>query len=737
MKTILFTLAVFTAAILQSITAEAQSAADPGWPRVFKQSGMQLTVYQPQVTSWDGFTNLHCRCAIAVEGVTPQEQFGVAEIDAVTVVDQTARIVALIPSKRVLEFPGASDSDAAALRDAVNQLRPPSQALTVSLDRVLACLNPAQTGTQEAVSVNLSPPTIFYSAQPAILVMFLGQPQFKPVATNRTDLVFAINSNWDVFFDTTGQQFYLLNQNSWLTAPSVNGPWADAQNLPASFSSLPANDNWAAVRRNIPGSATRTAPVVFVSMQPAELILTKGEPSYTPIPRTQLMRVSNTDSTLFLCSDDSQFYFLVAGRWFRAPALAGPWSAASGNLPPDFAQIPDSDPSAVVKASVPGTRNARDAALMASVPSTATVNLTNATVQVAYNGLPVFRRIAGTSVQYAINTPFSVLMADEEYFCCDQGVWFTSATSAGPWSFCTNVSPAIYTIPPASPLFNVTFVTVQVFTPTTVTYCQTPGYSGEYVGTTGTVMFGAGMTLGEDTAQQDTQYDCYPVPVYYSYGYGAAYNYGYGGYYYPAYSWYGPYGGVGYSTAYNPATGTYSRAAYAYGPYGSAGVKQAYNPYTGGYARAAQVNTVYGSATRAYAYNPTTGNSVWGGSRTSAYGSAGAMRTSQGGGAAAWSTQNGQGAVAKTQSGDVYAANDGTVYKRNSDGSWSQSSPNGWQNVSHQQPATAANQTAANQSYQDVQSQAQSRDWGNQQSQRAQSWQNSGFGGGGGGGRRR
>jgi hypothetical protein len=52
------------------------------------------------------------------------------------------------------------------------------------------------------VEVNLDPPKIFSSTTPAILVMFMGEPQFKPVETNRTDLLFALNTNWDVLYDT-------------------------------------------------------------------------------------------------------------------------------------------------------------------------------------------------------------------------------------------------------------------------------------------------------------------------------------------------------------------------------------------------------------------------------------------------------------------------------------------------------------------------------------------------------
>jgi hypothetical protein len=604
----------------------AQSA-DPGWPRVFQQGHNQLTVYQPQVDYWNGFTNMHFRCAIALKGVTKQEKFGVAEIDAITVVDQTARIVALVPTQREVRFPNCSDSELATLRRAADELRPPGQATTLSLDRVIAYLSPAEHATQHPVEVNLDPPAIFYSRQPAILVMMLGEPQFKPVETNRMDLMFALNTNWDLFYDTVGQHYYLLNENNWLTAPDVKGPWTPAQALPPSLSTLPANDNWADVRQNIPGKRAKAAPIVFVSTQPAELITTKGDPTYGPIKGTQLMRVLDTESVLFMNMGDGKFYFLVAGRWFRASSLDGPWSAASRDLPADFSRIPDGDPAAFVKACVPGTREANDAVLLASIPTTTTVYTTNATVHVVYDGTPQFRTIETTTIQYAVNTPYQVFLVKGKYYCCDAGIWFISSSSLGPWAFCTSVPQVIYAIPPSSPYHNVTYVVVQSSTPTTVVYTQTSGYSGEYVAATGVLMFGAGMLVGAAIANNNRYYYYPPYPCYYSYGCSATYHYGYGGYYYQGAAAYGPYGGAGYTTAYNPSTGTYSRGAYAYGPYGSASAQSTYNPYTGAYSRSAQVNTAYGSAGRSAGYNPTTGTYAAGGYRSSAYGTAAAGRS--------------------------------------------------------------------------------------------------------------
>ncbi len=723
-----------------SLPLTAQTAPpDPGWPRVFKQDGKQLTVYQPQVDYWNGYTNLQFRCVIAVKGVSPEEQFGTLEEDAMTLVDRTARLVALVAVNRDVSFPNRPDDVVASLRQAVEQLAPSSKVTTVSLDRVVAYLDPATQPHQRPVQVNLDPPTIYYSPQPAVLVIFMGPPQFKPVAPNRTDLLFALNTNWDLLYDTASQRYFLLNGDGWLTAPdAVKGPWTPAGPLPASFSSLPANGNWVEVRRRIPGKTITDAPKVFVTTQPAELIITKGDPTYDPIDGTKLLRVTDTDNVLFLHTGQKAFYLLVAGRWFRASQLSGPWAAASTDLPADFASIPTDDPAAFVKASVPGTREAKDAVLLASVPMTTVVNMTSAPVRVTYSGAPQFQPIQGTTVQYAVNSPRAVFLVDGGYYCCDQGVWFGGAAPGGPWRLCTSVPPAIYTIPPSNPLYNVTYVTVLDSSPTTVTYAETSGYSGEYVAPTGVLMFGAGMPPG--TAVANTTGDYYPpYPPYYSYGCGATYEYAYGGYYGAALA-YGPYGGADKTAAYNAATGTYSRGAEAYGPYGSASVKQAYNPYTGAYAQAAHVSTATGSASRAYVQEG--GQAAWGASRSSAYGSAGAVKTTQGSGAAAWNTPEGQGAVAKTQSGNYYAAKDGTVYKKDASGGWSSNSGSGWQTVnkSTTQAASSTSHSESSMSTESLESQHQARQWGNQQSERTSQFQSAGgFSGGNryGGARRR
>lgn len=690
--------------------------ADPGWPREHVLENKKLTVYQPQIDEWKDHTTMKFRCAIEIEGVMKEPKFGVAEIEARTLVDQTTRTVKVFSTKREVRFTGVSPEEEKSLRAAFDAIRPPEQLITVSLDRVLTCLDAESAAVQKQVDVNLDPPKIFYSNKPAVLVIFMGEPQFKPVVASDPDLMFALNTNWDVFYQPSTKAYYLLNQDHWLTATSAEGPWTVATQLPDKLNKLPADDNWAEVRKNIPAKKSDIAEHVYASKQPAELLLTTGEPEYSPIPNTKLLEITNTESLLLLDSAGGKFYYQVAGRWFRSQKLDGPWSAASSDLPEDFSKIPDDHSLAFIKATVPGTNEAADAVLLASVPQSTFVDSTKPpTLEVTYKGEPNFQPIPSTTVKYAVNSPFSVFLVDNGYHCCDQGVWFSATTATGPWAWSTSVPPAIYTIPPTSPAHNVTYVTIKESTPDTVVYNQTAGYSGEYVAANGVLMFGMGMIVGAIINENNNHY-CYPPVAWYSYGCGAVYHYGYGGYYGAAGRVYGPYGGAGYVAAYNPATGIYSRGAYAYGPYGSAGYRAAYNPYTGGYAAKGYRATPYGTATAGRAYNPYTGTSAAGGRVSTAYGSAGraaaynpytgkgavaggvsgangsaaAIRTTEGTGAAAWDTKNGQGAVAKTRNDNVYAAHNGNVYKKDSDGNWSSNSSGSWKPVQQPQPKTTA-----------------------------------------------
>ena len=307
------------------------------------------------------------------------------------------------------------------------------------------------------------PPKIFYSTTPAVLVNFDGDPIWNAITKN--DLTFAVNTNWDVFQHEPTKTFYLRYNDSWLTATAVTGPWTAAGKLPPSFSSLPADENFAEVRKAVPGKSLSASqrPAVNVSMVPAELILLRGAASYLAVAGTKdLLWVSNTESDVFRLGKAGPIYYLVAGRWFSAPDFTGPWTFATPTLPDDFKKIPLEHERSRVLASVPGTDEAIEAVLLAQIPQTARVDRTKIEAPPAnYNGAPEFAPIPGTSLQRAVNTDKDIIQFGADFYYCNQGVWFIGKSANGPWQVASTIPAEIYKIPASSPSHHVTYVVVE------------------------------------------------------------------------------------------------------------------------------------------------------------------------------------------------------------------------------------------------------------------------------------
>jgi hypothetical protein len=673
-------------------------AQDPGWPRQLARPGGTLTVYQPQVDAWSHYTELKWRMAFQLTPTGGKQVVGALTATASTQANTDTHTVFLynIHVDRTY-FPGQDPGTTARLDQLIRSFMPST--FNVSLERIVAYM-PKPHSLQPVATKN-DPPQIFVSSTPAILLGIDGEPVLANFA--KTSVKFVVNTQWPLFFEPSTARYYLLVDKVWMSASDLHGPWAQVMSLPYAFSTMPYSEQFADVWKQIPPRAVANPiiPAVFYSTAPSEVILFDGRPNYSPIPNTQLVYADNTDSALFVYSPTQTYYYLAAGRWFSAPTLNGPWTFASMNLPADFANIPLSSPASAILSSVPGTSEAEDAVLIAQIPTTMLINPTTAAAQakVSYTGNPQFAPIQGTSMQYATNTADKVIRVGDVFYLCLQGVWFISTTPNGPWTTASSVPQVIYSIPPSSPVYNVTYVT-QVTTSTGyVQSSYTAGYMGAFI---------MGAAVGAIVANGTGYY--YPPYI------------GYPPIGYPIYRPYPtPYGSTSY---YHTANGAYGVSQTVYGPNGSATRSASYNPYTGTSTRSGSVTTPYGKQSAGQAYNPYTGtygathqgsspNAQWGQSYvsngdksattqhyTNAYGTTASAQGSQGGKAYGSSTAQGNSFAGKTSSGDMYAGHDGNVYKNTGSGWEKSDGSGGWNAVN-----TPENQQKAQQSAQNIQQQ--------------------------------
>jgi hypothetical protein len=506
MKKIYVIIAMLAVGAVVFMTAQAPqdtAAAEDRWPREVRSGNTVFKVYQPQVDSWDGFM-LRAHAAVSVQtggGQTPVS-YGVEDFTARTIVDKEARRVSFedmrVESVRFPSNPAQEQNYLAALRAGT-----PLKLQGMALDRLEANLAAvAEEKKGSSFQLRNTPPRIIFSDRPSILVLIDGDPVFAPVPG--TGLSRVINTQVVLLKDGAGK-LYLHVFDGYMEAKTLDGPWTVATQAPpgaaqAEQSAVAAQqadllDGEADPQTNAKPSLRRgQVPRIFVSSIPAELIVTDGEPNYVPVTGTNLLYVSNTTANVFKDLDDQMTYVLLSGRWFRAAAANGPWEYVPGSaLPGDFAAIPDTSSKENVKASVPGTRQAEEARIADSVPTTAKVDRATVNLPMQIDGDPQMRPIEGTPLQYVFNASLPVIRVDAAtWYAVYNGVWYSSTKAGGPWAVAAAVPAVIYSIPVSSPLHYVTYVKIYDATPQYVYVGYTPGYYGTVLSPDGTVVYGTG-----------------------------------------------------------------------------------------------------------------------------------------------------------------------------------------------------------------------------------------------------
>ncbi len=482
---------------LGAATPAPQADAASPWPVQVTGNGRTFLIYQPQVDKWQN-NRLEGRSAVAVRDNGGQQNFGVIYFSAPTELDARSGTVTVHDAAiSKADFPALS----AGAGDYLSMLRTQFAARSwqVAADRLRSDMEIDKLTAQPArQALNNDPPRILYSDRPAVLVPIDGDPVLRPVA--ETGLMRVTNTRALMLQDTVTSRYYLFVSDRWMTSPGLTGPWSVAANPSAQLETAKQiatqQDQVDLLQAaSADGSAMPANVDVFVSTTPSELVQTDGPPQYSPIERTQLLYVTNSPNQLFLDLNTQNHYALISGRWYRTPALAqSQWSyVPATSLPADFAMIPADHPTQSVRAAVPGTPQAREAVIQNAIPQVATVTRSATSLDVAYDGSPVFQPIAGTSLQNAVNAPVPVIRVGEDaFYALDNGVWFVASSPFGPWTVTSYVPSVIYSIPPNSPLYYVTYVRVYDATPEVVYVGYTPGYVGSYVSSDDVVVYGTG-----------------------------------------------------------------------------------------------------------------------------------------------------------------------------------------------------------------------------------------------------
>jgi hypothetical protein len=470
---------------------------ETGWPRAFVSGSATNIIYEPRIDSWDG-RELVARVVVAVQNPGQRRTtLGVITIRSLTLVDKNTRTASL-ENIQILngDFPSARQQTQQYLQ--VLRGTFPKELRGLSLDQLEAGFNFTPPQLSGSGQLNNTPPRIFFSTNPAVLVYIDGPPIYRRVSGTGLDRV--INTPLLLLKDAAGH-YYLHLWDGYLTAPRLEGPWTVAKEPPKgadeaerqATAAIPEDLLRAETPTNPVHLADNTAPHVYVSTLPAELILFEGQPDFVPITGTHLVYVANTTGNVFKLLSDQQTYVLISGRWYRAPSLEGPWQfVAPDRLPPDFAEIPETSPKENVKASIPGTSQATEALIVNSIPDSTKVPRDMQMQDPRIDGAPRLEPIGGTHLSYVVNSGTPIIRVAENFFyACQNGVWFTATSLNGPWRVAVSVPEVIHTIPTTSPLHYLVYVQIYYATDEYVYEGYTPGYLGTEV-EGGVVVYGTG-----------------------------------------------------------------------------------------------------------------------------------------------------------------------------------------------------------------------------------------------------
>lgn len=464
------------------------------WPREVEVDQGVITFYQPQPESFTA-NILEGRSAISYKPNDGDMMFGAYWFRAFLQTDLDAR-TAVLDQVDVLQvkFPGMEDST--KVEKAKRRIEQELEAMNIvmSLDHLIATLDEAGLGTQVDARLNNEPPVVYYRKSPTVLITIDGDPIWKKVEGENISVV--VNTPFFVVQDLKSKKYFINGGDFWYTSDEATADkWIFTEEIPSNVSRF--------AEKNAPekpdqaddseASEPTAPPSIIVVTEPSEVIVTDGEPDYKAIEGTNLLYVDNTDSDIIMDINSQEHYILVSGRWYKAKQLEGDrWTYEEPDkLPDDFENIPAESDLGNVRASIPGTDEAKDALLEQSIPQTAEVVRAEAKIEVNFDGDPKFKQVSGTEVSYAENSDKQVLKIGQKFYAVDNGIWFVSDYPQGPYEVSDHRPEEVDQLPPDVPVYNTKYVYVYDATPEVVYVGYLPGYTYSYV-YGGVVVYGTG-----------------------------------------------------------------------------------------------------------------------------------------------------------------------------------------------------------------------------------------------------
>jgi hypothetical protein len=175
-------------------------------------------------------------------------------------------------------------------------------------------------------------PDIIVRTTPAELIVFNGEPQLTPIT--QTNLLYAKNTESNVFMDINSQSYYILITGRWYKSAELNGPWTfvEANKLPDEFKKIPEGSEKDEVLASVAGTEAAKEAILDTQIpQTAEVnrktatvtVEYDGEPQFDKVDGTSMLYAVNSPQTVLKVGNT--YYCVDNGIWFESTSAKGPW----------------------------------------------------------------------------------------------------------------------------------------------------------------------------------------------------------------------------------------------------------------------------------------------------------------------------------------------------------------------------------------------------------------------------
>jgi hypothetical protein len=234
----------------------------------------------------------------------------------------------------------------------------PSQIASAGDELATPATQPGATQPSTPQNVELAPAAnakIIVATEPTELIVFSGTPKLEPVAGGAgSELFYATNTSYDLFFDQVQNRYYMLLSGRWYSAPAFSGPWQfiASDTLPAAFAQIPTDSPKANVLAFVAQTTQARAAVLNASIpQTAAIsrdagadvnVAYDGDPNFQDVPECPGVSYAlNTPEAVLLVN--GRYYCCHQAVWYESAAPTGPWTV-SVSVPPVIYTLPPSCP---------------------------------------------------------------------------------------------------------------------------------------------------------------------------------------------------------------------------------------------------------------------------------------------------------------------------------------------------------------------------------------------------------